>query len=81
MKFTINQLFVIRDAIKETGTLLNLSQIETAFSNFNISDYGEFVVFWKKTEWCGKCNLFINDTCKSNRDCLDGREFEWKEDK
>lgn len=80
MKFNIDQLFIIRDAIEKTGTRLTLSQIDAAFDEFNIADYGAFVVLWKETEWCKKCNLFVNGTCKSNRDCLNGKEFEWQEE-
>lgn len=79
MKFNIDQLFIIRDAIEKTGTRLTLSQIDTAFKDLRFADYDAFVVLWKKTEWCKKCNLFVNGTCKSNRDCLDGKEFEWEE--
>lgn len=80
MKFSIDQLFVIRDAIKETGTLLNLSQIETVFDNLNIIDYGTHTALWKKSEHCKKCGFFVKNVCTSNRDCLDGGQFEWPEE-
>lgn len=44
-----------------------------------ITNHGNFVTHWEKTEWCNKCGLFKNGACTYWRDCYNGEQFEWPE--